>query len=704
MPRLGLENPRLLITGSGTYMADLELDGCLEVSFVRSPFPDARIQDVRAPDGRGISGADLGIRPLSLESRGLVTVPWDPIAIRRVRYVGEPVALTWGADRYEAEDAAELTDVGYDPLAPGIPVHEQAPDDVLYSATYDSGGFDDAVARAHAVFEGSFNAARQSALPIECRGVAAIHDAASGVTTVWTSTQIPNLVRRGVAIGLGVDETSVRILVPHVGGGFGLKAQVFAEEIAVAALARHLGRPVRWIEDRWENLVGSAHAHDTGAAMRVAVASDGTFLGVDADVIADVGAYSVWPFSASLEPATAAASLFGPYAIGAIRYRARGIASHRCPVGAHRGVGINAGVYVTERMVDTIARHMGIDPLELRRRNAITTMPWTTAAGRELDSGDYLGLLDVLAREGGYEQLRREQQQARGEGRLVGVGVGFFNEHTGSGPADYSRRGVTTISGEDSARVVVTDEGRLQIYTSAAEAGQGHAETYRAIAVRELGVTEAQIDVFEGDTDSCPPGTGTFASRGGVGVVEALIQAMRKAAALDLAPGTDVTHIHEARQIYPSGAHLAVVEVDPITLLPRVLRYVAVDDCGTILHPDVVDEQIRGAVANGIGCALMEEHRYSADGQILTASLLDYLVPLAPDVPHIELHHLSNPSPVTTAGSKGVGEAGTIGAISAVSNAVADAVAPLGAHLTDLPYSPHRISAAMTEPGAAPGG
>jgi aerobic carbon-monoxide dehydrogenase large subunit len=701
MPRLGLENSRLLITGNGSYLADLEFEGCVDVCFVRSPFPHAEIARVCPPVGSGLSGAELGIRPLQLESRGLVSVPWDPIAIHRVRYVGESVAVVWGKDRYEAEDAVDATEVDYDRLPDGIPVHPEAPDDVLFSTTFDSGGFEEASSAAHAVIEGSFQAARQSALPIECRGVAASHDSASGVTTVWTSTQIPHLVRKGIALGLGVDEDLIRVLVPHVGGGFGVKAQVFAEEIALAALTRRINRPVRWIEDRWENLVASAHAHDTGVTMRVAVARDGTFLGVDADVVADVGAYSVWPFSASLEPATAAASLFGPYAIRAIKYRARGIASHRCPVGAHRGVGINAGVYATERMVDTIAHELDIDPFDIRRLNAIRTMPCTTAAGRELDSGDYLGLLDRLASASAYQEHRRSQRQSRREHRLVGVGIGFFNEHSGSGPSDYRRRGVTTISGEDSARVVVTHEGRLQIYTSAAEAGQGHAETYRALAGRELDIAPEMIDVFEGDTDACPKGTGTFASRGGVGVIEAVVQALRKVAQLDIAPGTDVTHVHEAKQLYPSGAHLAVVEVDTDTLVPRVLRYVAIEDCGTILHADIVDEQVRGGIANGVGCALLEEHRYSAEGQILTASLLDYLVPLVSDIPHVELHHLTNPSPGTTLGSKGVGEAGTIGAIAAVSNAVADAVFPLGVRLTALPYSPTRISDGMPE--ALPG-
>ncbi|MFI5287659.1 MAG: xanthine dehydrogenase family protein molybdopterin-binding subunit [Candidatus Dormibacteria bacterium] len=307
------------------------------MSFVRSPLPHARITALHPAEGRALCGGDLGIQPLLLECHGLVGVPWDPVALHRVRYVGEPVAVAWGRDRYEAEDAVEATRVDYESLPKATPIHEEVPDGVLYAAAYDSGGFEIAAASAAAIIEGSFKSARQSALPMECRGVAATHDSGTGVTTVWTSTQIPHLVRRGIALGLGVDERTIRVVVPHVGGGFGLKAHLFAEEIAVAALARRIQRPVRWIEDRWENLIGSVHAHDTTITMRVAVRDDGTFLGVDADVVADVGAYSVWPFSASLEPATAAASLFGPYAIGAIKYRAQGVALATVARSAHIG-------------------------------------------------------------------------------------------------------------------------------------------------------------------------------------------------------------------------------------------------------------------------------------------------------------------------------------------------------------------------------
>ncbi len=701
MSKLRPGNAERLVRGHGEYIADLAPSDCLEVCFVRSTLASAAIRGMVLNTDQAMTGRELGLQPLSLEAHGLVTIPWHPLPGDRVRYVGEPVALTWDADRYAAEDLADAVEVVYAPLPEEAPIHDGAPDGVIFASSFDSGGVDEAMSSAHRVIEGSFRTARQSALPLECRGVVAEHDAASGVTTLWTSTQIPHLVRRGVARALGCPESEIRVLVPDVGGGFGLKAQLFPEEMALAALARRLGRPVRWIEDRRENLIASNHAHGTGVSMRVAVDAAGHVIAIDADVHTDVGAYSVWPFSASLEPATAAITLFGPYAFKAIRFRTRGVASNRCPVGAYRGVGISAGVFATERMMDVIAGELGLDPLDLRRLNAVRDLPRTTASRRQLDSGDYIGLLDRLRVESGYEELRHQQAQRRVEGVLVGIGIGFFNEHTGGGSADYLRRGVTTIPGKDAARVVVTADRRIEIYTSAADAGQGHAETYRALAAREIGVRPEQVDVIEGDTSLCPDGTGTFASRGAVGVVESVVQALRKAAERDLAPGTDVVHVHDPSQAFSCGAHLAVVEVDPVGLIPRVVRYVAIEDCGTILQSEVVDEQVRGGVATGVGDVLLEEHRYADDGQILTASLLDYLLPLAGDVPRIEIHHMSSPSPTTVLGSKGVGEAGTIGAFGAIANAVADAIRPLGAELSDLPYSPNRIFAALGRPPAA---
>ena len=706
MPKLGTDNLELLVTGRATFTADIAPEDCVEVCFVRSSVPHAAISSIDLRSGQAASGADLGLQPLSLESRGLTTVLWHALPADRVRYVGEPVAMCWGVDRYEAEDLADAVSVEYALLPAGTPIHDEAPDGVLFSRLVHSGGVDEAMSGAALVLERTFQAARQSPVPLEGRGVVADHDATTGVTTLWTSTQLPHLVRMGVAHALGTDEASVRVIVPHVGGGFGLKANLYAEEIAIAALARRLGRPVRWIEDRTENLLAGTHAHDTRVSVRVAVGPDGRVRAIDADILADVGAYSVWPATALLEPGTAALTLFGPYGFEAIRFRARAVASNRAPVGPCRGIGQNAAVFATERTMDDIAVELHLDPLELRRRNVVSDLPRTSPTGRRLDSGDYLELLARLEEVSGYRELRRQQEAARSRGRLFGVGISLFNEISGTGPADYLRRGVTTVPGTDAARVVVTVEGRVQIYTSAADSGQGHGETYRVLAERELGLRPEEVDVFEGDTGLCPVGTGSVISRGAVGVVDSVVEAMRMAAKEDLAPGTDVTHVHDPSEVYPCAAHLAVVDIDPVGLVPHVVRYVVVEDCGRVINQDLVEGQVRGGVAMGIGEVLLEEHVYSEADQLQTASLRHYLVPLAPDVPGIEMHHIESPSPNTALGSKGVGEAGTIGAFGAIANAVVDALGPLASGLTTLPYSPDRIFSAAGDvaPGRAPPG
>jgi carbon-monoxide dehydrogenase large subunit len=685
---------RQLARGEGRFLADLELPGALEVCFVRSPHPHAAILGVARADF-AVTAEDLRLRPVTIRGAGLRGVPWHPLARDKVRYVGEPVAAVWAEDRYLAEDRAEAVAVEYREAAPGEPLQAAAADGVLFEQDVRHGDVDALLAAAHLVLDRTFQGPRVAPLPLEGRGVAAATDEETGVCTVWTSTQVPTLVRRGIARCLGIEERLVRVLVPDVGGGFGLKAHLFAEEVVLAALARRLRRPVRWIEDRLENLTAGTHAHDTSIRLHVGATREGRLLAADLQVTADVGAYSVFPFSASLEPTTAAASVLGPYRLDAYRCRARAIASSRCPVGAYRGVGTASGVHAGERMMDEIAVELGLDPLEVRRRNAIADLPTTTIAGRRLDSGDYHRLLALLEEKSGYRELRREQAEARARGRLVGIGVALFNEHAGTGSEGYRTRGITTIPGTDACRVRVTGEGRIEICTSAAEAGQGHADTYRELAARELGVSAESVDVVEGDTGLCPEGTGTFTSRGAVGVLESVVQALRKAAALDLAPGTDVTHVHDPRALYSSGAHLALVEVDPVGWLPRVLRYVAVEDCGAVIKPEVVEGQVKGGVAMGLGDVLLSEQVYSEEGQNVTSTMLDYLVPLAADVPAVEVHHLGLPTPATTLGCKGVGESGTIGAFAAIPNAVADAVRPLGARLSRLPHSPDRIREAV---------
>jgi carbon-monoxide dehydrogenase large subunit len=667
------------------YLADLPAAGAVEVAFVRSPYAHARIGAIA---GAGATAADLGLRDLAVEGPGLRARPWPALARDRARFAGEAVAAVWADDRRAAEDLADAVTVDWEPLDP-------EPPETLFEHELVAGPLAEAMAGADRVIERRFRAARQVPLPLECRGVLAAWDAGAGRLTVHTSTQVPHIVRRGLSTALGLDQAAIRVVAPAVGGAFGLKAHVFGEEIVVAALARRLGRPVRWVEDRRENLEAGVHAHDNAVRLRVGVDRDGRVVAVDAEVESDVGAHSVYPFSASLEPVTTGAALFAAYAPRALRVRARARSSHRCPVGASRGVGTNTAIYATERMMDVIAAELGLDPLRLRERNALRDLPRTTLGGRALDSGDYGALLAELERAAGYAELRAEQAAARRAGRLVGIGTALFNEHSGTGAAEYRRRGVVEVPGTDACRLRIAGDGRIELSASSVEIGQGLAGTCRLVAAHELGVEPGRVDVVLGDTDRCPDGTGAFVSRGAVGLLSSVVAACREAARLDLEPGTDVVRVVDPRQVFPSGAHLAVVEVDPDGWVPRVRRYVAVEDCGTVVDPAAVAGQVRGGVAMGIGRVLLEEFVYGPDGQPRSSTLLDYLVPVAPDVPEIELRHVVSPSPRTALGSKGVGEAGTIGALGAVANAVADAVAPLGAELTDLPYGPGRIFEAV---------
>jgi carbon-monoxide dehydrogenase large subunit len=683
MPALGVDQRERLVGGRGRYIADIErAPDVFEAAFVRSPFPHARFT-IGGAGGAVLGAADLELNQLRIEGPGLSAPAWAPIPLDTARYVGEPVAIALATDRYAAEDVAESVEISWEELELESP-------QTIFEARFSNGDVDGGFEGSARVVERRFTSARIGAVPLECRGVLA-RPLEGGRLELWTSTQIPHLVRRDVAAAMGVEPEAIRVLVPDVGGGFGLKAHVFAEEIAVAQAARRLGRPVRWIEDRRENLIAGSHAHDTEVELRVAIDREGRILGVDAEVRADVGAYSIRPFSASLEPMTCATTLFGPYAVPALRFHAIAFTTHKCPVGAHRGVGMDAAVYATERLIDDVAAELGLDPFEIRRRNLHRSLPVTSVTNRALDSGDYEGLLDELAQRGDYPALRRRQQAEREAGRLFGIGVALFNEHSGTGSTDYRRRGVTGIPGVDAARIVVDAAGRVIIHTSAADAGQAHAESYRELAVRQLGVRPEDVTVIEGDTDLAPFGSGTFASRGAVGVTEAVVQCLQEVAAADLAPGTDVVRTVDPSQVFPAGAHLAAVSVDPLTFRARVEAYTAAEDVGRVIFAAAAEAQVEGGVAMGIGDVLLEEHVYTHDGQIQTSTLLDYLVPLASDVPAITLAHLESPSPHTALGSKGIGEAGTVGAYGAVANAVADAVRPLGIDLTALPYSPGRI-------------
>jgi aerobic carbon-monoxide dehydrogenase large subunit len=760
------EDPPLL-RGQARFMGDLRLPGLLAVAFLRSPHAHARILDIDVGEARAlpgvqavVTGADLATttRPIRAELRaeGYKETGWAPLAQGKARFVGEPVAAVVASDRYRAEDALDAIRVTYEPLtavtdpeasmrgeAPLL--HEEHPDNILLRARYERGNVEEALARAPVRFRETFRHARCSSSPLEGRGVLASFDPLDGTLTVWASTQSPHLLRTGLATALDVPESRLRVLCPSVGGGFGPKMHLYPEDIVVCDLARRLGRPVRWVEDRRENLLASAHARDHINHIEVGAMRDGTIVAVRSTFVCDTGAYSVYPVTVALEPMTAAGILPGPYRFAAYAYEAFAVATNKCPTGAYRGVGMALGTFVRERLVDMVAQRAGVDPADVRRRNFVPAaeLPFTTASGLVVDSGDSAGAFAQALAAADYTRLRTEPRR-RPDGRYRGIGLCAYTEFTGMGAGTFRRRGMVQVSGHDAATVRVEPTGEVRAFVSAASQGQGHATTFAQVLADELGIDLEAVSVVEGDTERCPYGSGSFASRSMVVSGGALILAARRvrdkvariaahmleAAPEDLAiergligvrgaPGRTLTLADVARLAYrpaagtlpdgidpaleatqyydpppatfSNGSHLAVVDVDPETGLVEIVRYLVVEDCGRMVNPMIVDGQIQGAVAQGIGNALYEDFAYDESGQPLTASFMDYLIPGTMEVPAVEVVHVETPPAVSVSGFKGMAEGGTIGATAAVANAVADALAPLGVEVRELPLTPDRI-------------
>ena len=767
------EDPALL-RGETPFMGDLRLPGLLTVAFLRSPHAHARLVDVDAADARAlpgvravVTGADLARSTRAIRARlnggNYKETGWPPLAQGKARFVGEPVVAVVASDRYVAEDALEAVRVTYGGLPAVVDVeagmrpdaprlHEDAADNVLMQAHFENGDVPRAFAGADIRLQETFRHARCSSSPMEGRGVMASLDPVDGVLTVWSSTQSPHLTRAGLAEALDLPESRLRVLCPAVGGGFGPKMHLYPEEIVVAELARRLRRPVRWLEDRRENLLSSAHARDHVNHIEVAARRDGTLVAVRTTIICDVGAYSVYPVTAALEPMTAAGILPGPYRLAAYAYDAYAVATNKCPAGAYRGVGMALGTFVRERVVDMVARRAGLDPAEVRRRNFLDTaaLPFTTASGLVVDGGDPAGSFARALEAGDYARLRSESAPA---GKRRGVGLCAYTEFTGMGAGTFRRRGMVQVPGHDAATVRVEPTGEVRGFVSAASQGQGHATTFAQILADELGVDLGAVTIIAGDTERCPHGSGSFASRSMVVSGGALVLAARRvrdkitriaahmleAAPEDLtldggrvavrgAPGRAVTVADVAALAYrpaagtlppgvdpalettqyydpppatfSNGTHLVVVDLDEETGQVEIVRYVVVEDCGRMVNPMIVDGQVHGAVAQGIGNALYEEFAYDETGQPLTATFMDYLIPGTMEVPAMQIVHMETPPGVSVSGFKGMAEGGTIGATAAVANAVADALAALGVEVRELPLTPDRVYRLLQGRGA----
>ncbi len=702
-----------------------------------------------------ITGEDtthIGTVPRSTVLPEEVNSPRTPVlAEGKVRFAGEPVAAVVATSKEAARDALELVEVDYDPLpvasepeaalADGAPVlHEGIDDNLAFDWTLAGGEltWGDARERADRVIEQRLVHQRLAPIAMEPRGVVARFDPGTEETTLWTSTQIPHFVRTFVAIMLSIPETKLRVIAPDVGGGFGSKLNVYREEALLCFLARRTGKPVKWIERRSENFQSTIHGRGQTGDVQVAVTSDGKILGIHYDVLADLGAYHQLLTPAM--PAITGLMLSGAYAIPHITIHVRGVFTNRMSTDAYRGAGRPEATYVVERVADLVAAELDMDPVELRQRNFPSEFPYETATGLTYDSGDYVKALNKAIEVGEYAGLRAQQAEARAEGRLVGIGLSSYVEICALGPSSAMPSGGF---GWDSATVQVHPTGSVSVLTGVSPHGQGQETSFAQIAADKLGLDLDQVEVKHGDTHAVQYGVGTFGSRGiavgGVALYRALEQvidkATRLAAALleteadqvrfeggvfhgpdgalafgevafaahvakDLPPGFEpglrATAFYEPENFtFPFGTHLCVVEVDPELGTIDIQRFLAVDDCGKVVNPMLVDGQIHGGIAQGLGQALLERVVYDDAGQLLTGTLMDYAVPKAHQLPRFQTERTETPSPVNPLGAKGVGEAGTIGATPAVVNAVVDALRPLGVRHLDMPLTPDRIWTAI---------
>ncbi|NUU25378.1 MAG: xanthine dehydrogenase family protein molybdopterin-binding subunit [Streptomycetaceae bacterium] len=764
------EDPRLL-TGRGQFVDDIALPGMLHAQFVRSTVAHADVTGLDLTAVREVPGvvaafsaADLGLADIAprLDRPPSEFAPVDmPILARdRVRFVGEPLAIVVARDPYAAEDGVEAAKVAYhvlppvvsdaQALAPDAPlVHDNAPHNTLVDvAMFATDGIDDVFAQAPCVVTVDAASGRQNALPLETRGAVASWAAKDEQLLLQTCTQTPHQVRTVAASCLGLDERAVRVVVPDMGGGFGQKCVVGREEIATAAAALRLGRPVKWIEDRKDALTASFLAREQRYHVRAAFAADGTILGIDADIVCDMGAYACYPFTAGIEPLMASAEMPSVYKVPAYRVRGRAIATNKAPTAPYRGVSRPQYVMVVERLMERAARELGLDAVEIRRRNVITDFPYTGVNNITYDPGTYRESLDlceqVLRDEGWYAA----QAQAAAEGRHLGIGYSCFSERTGYGSTAFAARKMQVVPGFDIAEIRMDTTGAVTVTTGTQSHGQSHETTMAQIVADKLGLGIGKVRIHQGDTDRVIYGWGTFASRsiavGGSAVHRAAAKLGERLVTLgahlldvkpdeaELGPGCvrvreepdralDFAHLADVAYLkshllpdgfepglsatasfdvfndgtFSNATHGVVVELHEGTGQVEILRYVCVEDCGVAVNPQVVEGQCRGGIAQGIAGALFERITYDAQGEPSATSFMDYKVPTAWEIPDIAIHHLETPCAFTATGAKGAGEGGTIGAPAAVLNAVNNALAPTGVELDTTPITPETVQRAL---------
>ena len=758
---------RKLVLGRGSYVGDLSVPGMLHAAFVRSPHAHARLGRIdidaarRAPgvaavltgDNLARMTAPLRIAPLI---EGLLPMEMPTLPTDKVRFVGDLVACVIGEDRSRVEDACALVDVAYEHLPavidpehagdPGQPrVDERIPANRPYSGVFAHGDIDSALRAADRLVAVRFHQGRQTHAPLESRGCLASWLPGDETLTFWHSTQIPHPMRSALAARLGISEGAVRVITPDVGGGFGQKIPLYREELTVAAASRLLGCPVRWIETRRENLLAALHAREDIVDVRAAVKSDGTILGLDVEILADFGAYAYFP--ANYMARVVGMMIPGAYRLRDYRYAIRTVLTNKCPSGPYRAPMLICS-WVTEGTIDAIARALGRDPVEVRRRNMLSEadLPYTTATALTYRSVFPRETLERALAKFDYADRRREQAEARATGRIAGIGVATYVEPNTYGSEFYKTAGIAG-SGHDAAIVRIEPSAVVSAQIGVVSQGQGHLTTVAQVLADELSVPIEKVRVHAGDTAAAPYGMGTRGSRGGVVSAGAALGAARivkqkllriaahvleapledlelsggrihvrgaPASGLTIAqlaqkaylaptelppgmePGLEATHAFDPPALtFSSGTHVCEIEIDRETGFVTIPRYTIVEDCGRMLNPRIVEGQLHGATAQGLGGALWEEVVYDTVGQNLSATFMDYAIPTASGLPSFEVEHLERPDPNTPLGMKGMAEGGVMGASAAISNAVADALAPLGIDATRQPFTARRLAEAL---------
>lgn len=750
--------------GRGSFVADIDLPNIQEVAFLRSPVAHALIKAIHVPDDivdRTYSAKDLtGVKPVEANSSIPKFKPseYPAMANEKIRFVGELVAMCVAPTRAEAEDLVQRISLDVDELPAVIDavkarnsdsalLHEEWGDNIFLPTSIDI-NFDEFAKKADVVVKREYKLARQCMMPMEGKGVLAYWDERDEQLVVYASTQVPHMIRTGLSLALGIDQSSIRVVAPDVGGGFGYKCVLQPEEVAVAWLAMKRRHPVRWVEDRREHLVSGANAREHHYVVTAYADKHGKLLALDAEITVDVGAYAVWPW-VCFEGPQAGGNLPGAYIFSGYRCQTYSMATNKPPLVPYRGVSRPGVCFAIEMTVDAVARAVGREPAEVRLENLVpaASMPYTNITNKHYDSGDYPSSLRSAMEKINLDGVRARQKQGEKDGRLIGVGFAPYTEQTAHGTKVFAAWGIPLVPGFEQASVRLTPGGGLEIRVGVQSHGQGMETTLAQIANQILGIDVSKIRVVHGDTKFTPYSTGTYASRsivmagGAVSKTCVLLgERMKRIGAHLMQCKTEQVRLETDKMVGPNGqvsvreiadvwylhpeqlpddvdpggleatggykpkvdtgaftfgTHAAVVAVDPELGTVEILDYVIIEDCGALVNPMVVEGQTYGGAAQGIGTALYEEMPYDHAGQPLASNLADYLIPGAAEVPPLRIFHTQTPSPFTEHGIKGVGEGGAIAPSGAIVSAINDALRPLGAEVNSIPATPRRVLSAI---------